>query len=604
MGLNVAEQMQNATARPHVDRFLIVTHATFPLSAAVLEGARAHWTSTSGQVAAWLWPQGPPRRAEGGLKLQVGGQGPVRDRFVDIDIDGTGQGTVRQDEFGLAPLYVATRDAFSFVSNRPDLIALAQHGVLGRWPERDRAFSALLAFKGLPMGDRTGYAEVRCVPFLAHVQVAGANARLVDPPSPPWAPSRPASDLARAVDELETSAAAQLRQVVDCTTRDGGRPRLELTGGRDSRLVLALAIRSGTIDGFDVVTYTGDAQDPRVARQVARCANAKHLIEYRPPVADSPFERVRTTSGALNLSESHRANPGSALATVMSGLVGETLSSNYPSTAPLKTRGQVLRAFIEQPNLDLLTEPAWVEAVVETMQLLLAPLAQGADTEDLLDAFYVQHRVRRWISVRPEAFSATAFPLYCPTAVRFAFALGWQGRVEHRIHDAIIERAGGRHCPNSLRQRQARGRAIAGNDRVSGRRSAAPRRGVAEANRACLEGQETVLAASRRRQRPRPKTRRSDARGSPRRAGQAGPLSRHRQCRRVEPGIRGDRQAAVALGSAGAAVAPAASCEAGACRDGIGDLARTHGRGRVRLNERAQCSSPRRRVRSCPAGRP
>ena len=442
MGLSVAEQMQNATARPHVDRFLIVTHATFPLSAAVLEGARAHWTSTSGQVAVWLWPQGPPRRAEGGLKLQVGGQGPARDRFVDIDIDGTGQGTVRQDEFGLAPLYVAARDALSFVSNRPDLIALAQHGVLGRWPERDRAFSALLAFKGFPMGDRTGYADVRCVPFLAHVRISGASARLVDPPSPPWAPSRPAADLARAVDELEASAAAQLRQVVDCTTRDGGRPRLELTGGRDSRLVLALATRSGTIDGFDVVTYTGDAQDLRVARQVARCANARHLIEDRPPVADSPFERVRTTSGALNLSESHRANPGSALATVMSGLVGETLSSNFPSTAPLKTRGQVLRAFIEQPNLDLLTEPAWVEAVVETMQLLLAPLAQGADTEDLLDAFYVQHRVRRWISVRPEAFSATAFPLYCPTAVRFAFALGWQGRVEHRLHNAIIERAG------------------------------------------------------------------------------------------------------------------------------------------------------------------
>ena len=196
--------MQNAVACPQVERFLVVAHATAPLDAAVPEGRGADWTSATGQVAVWLWPQGTPRQADGGLKLQLGGPGPVRDRFVDIDIDGAGRGTVRQDEFGLAPLYVAARDAFSFVSNRPDLIALAQHCVLGQWPERDHAFAALLAFKGFPMGERTGYDGVRCVPFLAHVQLSGSSARLVTRSSPPpWVPSRPASptDLARAVDE-------------------------------------------------------------------------------------------------------------------------------------------------------------------------------------------------------------------------------------------------------------------------------------------------------------------------------------------------------------------------------------------------------------------
>ncbi len=436
--------MQDAIACPQVDRFLVVTHASASLDSAVLEGRGADWTSATGQVSAWLWPPEAPPQADGGLQLRLGSLGPARDTFVDIDIDGAGTGTVRQDEFGLAPLYIATRDAFSFVSNRPDLIALAQHRVVGQWPERDPAFGALLAFKGFPMGDRTGYAGVRCVPFLAHVHVSGSGARPVAPSSPPWVPSRPTStsDLADAVDSLEASATAHLRQVADRVPRGVGRPRLELTGGRDSRLVLALAVRSGTIDGFDVVTYTGQPDDVRIARQAAASTNARHLIEDRPPVADDPFERVRTTSGALNLSEAHRRNPRSAAATVVSGLLGETLSSNFPSTAPLGTRGQVLRAFIEPPNLDLLTAPAWEEAVAETMQLLLTPLAQGAGTEDLLDAFYVQHRVRRWISVRPEALSGTVFPLYYPPAVRLAFALGWQARVEHRIHSAIVERAG------------------------------------------------------------------------------------------------------------------------------------------------------------------
>ncbi len=436
--------MQHAPAYQHRDRLLVITHSTFPLHTIGLEGGPAHWTSSARQVAVWLWPKRARCQAEGRLKLRVGGQGAARGHFVAVDIDAAGEGTIRQDQFGLAPLYVANRDGFSFVSNRPDLIALAQHRVFGQWPDRDPAFSALLALKGFPMGERTGYAGIGCVPFLAHVEVARSQLRLKASSPPPWVLSLPesTSHLVRAADELEASATAQMRHVVENTPSDVGRPKLELTGGHDSRLVLALAVRSGTIDNFDVITYTGQADDVRVARQVARSANARHLIEDRPPAPDDPLDRVRSTSGALNLSEAHRPNPRSGAATVLSGFVGETLASNFPTTAPLETRGQVLRAFIETPTLDLLTEPAWVGAVAEAIQHLLAPLASGTNTADLLDAFYVQHRVRRWISVRPDAFSATIFPLYCPTAVHLAFALGWQGRVNHCIHDAVIERAG------------------------------------------------------------------------------------------------------------------------------------------------------------------
>ena len=127
---------------------------------------------------------------------------------------------------------------------------------------------------------------------------------------------------------------------------------------------------------------------------------------------------------------------------IISGLLGETLRSNFPSTSPLTSRSQVLRAFLGLPSLDLLTEDAWFDAMVEAMRLLISPLAQGARTEDLHDAFYVQHRIRRWISVRPDAFAKTLFPLYCPRAVRLAFAAGWQERAKNSIHDAIIARAG------------------------------------------------------------------------------------------------------------------------------------------------------------------
>ena len=438
--------MQAAVSQQRVEQFLVVTHATFPLSTVVLGSAQAGWFSANRQVAVWMWPQRPWYQAEGRLKIQVGGHGPQRGHFVQIDLDAIGRGTVRQDEFGLAPLYVCVRDGFSFVANRPNLVALAQRRVLGRWPERDHVFSALLTFKGYPMGDRTGYVGVRCVPFMAYLQVSPSCVRIVNSSAhPPWLLSNVPStgDFDHAIDELEALLVREMRQAVADRPSHVGRPQLQLTGGRDSRLVLALAIRSGLVDDFDVITHgRRRTADVRIARQVAWAANVRHVVDQWPRVADDPFDHVGTTAGALGLSEACRRDPRSGQATVISGLLGETLSSNFPSTAPLSTRSQVLRASVAQPNLDLLTEPAWVDAVTEAIRLLMAPLGHGAKTEDLHDVFYIQHRIRRWISVRPDAFSETVFPLYSPSAVRCAFALGWQGRVTSRVHHAIIERAG------------------------------------------------------------------------------------------------------------------------------------------------------------------
>ncbi|MDE0692622.1 MAG: hypothetical protein OXI55_10315 [Gammaproteobacteria bacterium] len=396
------------------------------------------------------------------MKLRLHGGQADTGRFVEIEINAAGRGAIHQDEFGLAPLYIATEMGFSFVANQSDLIAQAIHRFLGKPPQRDRAFSALLTFRGFPMGDRTGFRGIRAVPFRAHVQV-GSRVTLIPPSSQhPWVPLAPeSSDLVnRAVDELENSAAATIRHAA--RTAAGRRPRLELTGGRDSRLVLALAIRSGAVDRFEAVTYTGRADDVRIAGEVAQSARVHSLAEDRPPVTDDPFERVGTTSGALSLSEACRAwrDPP---ATVLTGFFGESLSSHFPFAAPPRTRGSVLAAFIERPNLDLLTEPAWIEVVATTMQLLMEPLAHGANIEDVLDAFYIQHRIRRWFSVRPEAFRDTVFPLYCPAAVRLAFAMGWQGRTEHPIHDALVERAG---------------RGIAGHSYASAKRTGKPSPGT------------------------------------------------------------------------------------------------------------------------------
>ena len=396
----------------------------------------------------WAWPDASTRSPEGRLQLQVGGHAPGRGHFVVIDIDPIGQGSIQQDEFGLSPLYVATHGAFSFVANRPDLAASALHRVMGQKPERDRRFAALLAFKGYPMGDRTGYRQVRCVPFGTLLRVSPAGVRIVQASSPPWLPadhgaSEPIGDPQEAIGAVEALLTAEMRRAVAGQPIYAGRPALQLTGGRDSRLSIAIALRSGAIKGLDVITHgAARTADARIARRVAASANVRHSLHRWTAEPESLFDHVRTTSGALNLWEASEPPSSFRRAMIVSGLLGETFRSNFPATAPLSTRSLVLRAFFDLPNLDLLTESAWTQVFVDAIELLMAPLAQGAKTEDLHDAFYLQHRIRRWIAVRPEAFKDTFFPLYSPPTVRLAFALGWQARVQNRIHDAIIARAG------------------------------------------------------------------------------------------------------------------------------------------------------------------
>ena len=158
---------------PNKQFLLVVSHGNqaFPLSRVVMGNDQAGWTSANRRVAVWAWPENHRLPAEGHLQLQLGGHGPRKGHFIAIDIDSLGHGSIKQDDFGLAPVYVAAQRGFFFAANRPELIASAWHRMGGLPPQRDRIFGSLLALKGYPMGDRTGYAGVRCVPFLAFLRV-------------------------------------------------------------------------------------------------------------------------------------------------------------------------------------------------------------------------------------------------------------------------------------------------------------------------------------------------------------------------------------------------------------------------------------------------
>ena len=78
------------------------------------------------------------------------------------------------------------------------------------------------------------------------------------------------------IDRIECELIANLRAAIRAM---GHTPRLQLTGGRDSRLVLALAVRAGLIQDVEIVTNgKADTPDAIVAKDLTTSLGIHHTI--------------------------------------------------------------------------------------------------------------------------------------------------------------------------------------------------------------------------------------------------------------------------------------------------------------------------------------
>ena len=150
----------------------------------------AIWSSPSGRVIAGVWPGNALRRNQQGLKVVAGWpvrvDGRMAGHFSEIDLDSAGYGAIRQDPCGLHPLYIGSARGITLIANRPHLVAAVLERLTGERPRRDRRFAAWLAFSGYPIGDRTGYEQMRCVPFGASVHVRRGYRVSLPSVRPPW----------------------------------------------------------------------------------------------------------------------------------------------------------------------------------------------------------------------------------------------------------------------------------------------------------------------------------------------------------------------------------------------------------------------------------
>ena len=416
----------------------------------------AGWSDDSGRVRAWVW-DGQFHESTGGFSFRssITHEITLSDTIgphVDVCIDASGTGVIKPDSLGLHPLYCGAWRNVTVASNCPHRVAdaLASDGVTVR---KSLSMSALLAACERPIGLETGFENIRCTPFGAEIVIDPNRGIRCTPSREPL--GAPCNEILRGVevDAVIDDCAGEMIQRLDrWVSQAPDAPTLLLTGGLDSRMVLALVIEAGRLDDVNVVTYGHDqSPDVVVAAELTKRLGVPHAV--RPPRERVGLrDHVRRTAGMLSCRM--RSQPEAEDSVILHGLMGETLRSNVRTNAPLRTRAQVIAGWIQpHAHAGLLQWDAQASALTQGLKALVQSLDGGPRPEMGLDAFYIQHVVRRWISARPEFFANKVFPLYSPRAVALALKLGWKARRDAVIHKTVIARAGGPllHVPYAAR---------------------------------------------------------------------------------------------------------------------------------------------------------
>lgn len=377
-----------------------------------------------------------------------GGQ-PLGGIFTAVSLRSDGIGTLATDPLSIGMLYRAEHADFTAYSSNCHLAARAATPP-DRAPERDPMTAAWLPFMADVVGDGTGFTNTVTVPAGSFVDVGPSfGSRLRAVATTPWS--------------VDSSAGCELPEFVELVREDLSRAvssvarlpaavrRADLTGGRDSRLVLALMVDAGVTDTVAFQT-TGvvDSPDVIVATDLAECLGLEHRRIEPMPMGDEEFEnRVRThvfqSSGMVGAFD---LRGGLSMPTELriGGMLGELLRTHFKSFPMFDSLADLGERYPQYHKLDAvgILRPDVRSHLEKALTAELVERADnpGAAPEDHLDAFYLRNRLRRWFGTLEEyGQSGHVYPLYSLAAVRAAFAIGGRARWDQRLMFEVMRAA-------------------------------------------------------------------------------------------------------------------------------------------------------------------
>ncbi|WCP11716.1 hypothetical protein sphantq_00096 [Sphingobium sp. AntQ-1] len=364
----------------------------------------------------------------------------------------TGTLSILSDFTGLRPIYFTEDDNYFAASNRQMFL----NPLLTPTAKLEIDFSQIadLLGKGNKFTDRSFLKGVRLLrPGFAGVFTPGKGFETRRSGEPIFTargePSR--ADYIRSVSELVNN--------FDTLSRMPGlqdQPiRISLTGGEDSRLVLAAALESSVADRIETFTY-GFADNPDIAaaEMVAQKAGVPHVKNIHTPptsVSERPLDKIwdDLRRHAFRFEGAPGAwDGGAATATqVRLDLVGyfdSYFKRVRPSNALIDVVSRdVARAFMKEPQQDfdpmgilqpsaIAADEAFCDNWLETV------LDEGAELNDIPELFYFDFRLPWWGGAM--AANVGSLCRIAPLASKFASRTGLkQSLVDRRERKFIFE---------------------------------------------------------------------------------------------------------------------------------------------------------------------
>jgi hypothetical protein len=370
-------------------------------------------------------------------------------RFVHVRVDGDRLDVVT-DSVGAYPVYETEVEGVRWVSNNPELLRDLRGS-------RELDPSALAGVLG-------GGWSLEGHPLWAGVRRIGADRLRAERVAP----------LIGAGLDPERAAAllvAATRALADWP----GRPNVvPITGGRDSRLVLAAALAGGV----DVGTVTGGGErspDVRVGRRLAEAAGVPHSL-IPPDPHGGVWDDWRRAAEVLGLSEAGTATLADAAGFPLgpregplplwhSGQGGEIGRTYYGLGEGLDRAGLadlMLRRFLgRRPGrADVLSE----EGRTLVRDLIAGwvgdQLAAGIAAADVPDMFYLQRRMGTWAGPTHGAVEHvrdTTSPLWSARLLPDLLGAPARERAQQAFHERVLERLAPRLAEIPYEYRDSRG---------------------------------------------------------------------------------------------------------------------------------------------------
>ena len=346
------------------------------------------------------------------------------------------------DPAGLQQLFHA-EDGRPILANRAAFVAALRGD---RQPDRDSAL--WLGTIGYRIGTASGWRGVRQLDQAAFLTVDGtgtyvARRALALPPE-------------RGFDDALLAEGLDQAKVAIRLAAGDGPLDLPITGGKDSRVVLAIALAAGLRDRLTLFTrgYAGHP-DVEVGAAIAGWIGVPHRRE--PPLgSDSPADlgpqaflaRLRTiafqTDGGMGGWDNvFGADIGRG--TIVSGHLGEVLKA-YAKRAPEGPLDPAAMVRLQAPfdPMDVLRPEARARLVSALASQMEEARAAGAEEADLPDLFYWRNRVPNWLGgIRGvKSFERQpVLPLGASALMQLAFRMTAAERKAELAHYRLIQAA-------------------------------------------------------------------------------------------------------------------------------------------------------------------